>query len=400
MKHLLILMLRPVHYVLQIIIPVRQRRVFYYSKPDFTDNSYFVFRHLLLTRSNIEHVWLIVNAENETRIREEFTSLQQSVTTHGNRLRVVRTQTLSGYLLFLTSRYSFHSHGIYSVATWAFRREVINLWHGMPIKCIGRLNKRSPNPYPTFGTLHIATSHFFKYIIASAFSIHPNKVQVCGMPRCDALQPDAKSGQRDDLRQKLDIGPETRLLLWMPTYRVEHPQLDNTTAPHSFLNDTPEWVMQRLSQAAEKYGLRVLVKLHRLDPLNNAAIDQLPTGITLLRSDDWLKMNTQLYELIAASDALMSDLSSVLIDYLVTNRPMAATQFSQELYTRDLVFPMETLLRSQRISTLNDPAALEAFLQKTISREQTPATGNDISNQFYEHFAESGCETLARRLGL
>lgn len=390
-------LLRPIDRLLQLCIPVERRRMCYFGRPDYSDNAYFMYRHLLTTRESIEHVWLLLDMSLAPRIRREFESITRSRGITGHRLHIASKRSIRGYLMHLRSYCVFHTHGIYSISNAALRRHVVCLWHGMPIKCIGALNHITPNKNRTYGSVHLASSHFFRYVIASAFRVPPERVLLSGLPRCDALtHSQARSFDRRLICQRLGL-PESRpLLLWMPTYRSERKE-----GPlRSFLDDLPQGMIEQLSLACEEFGCSLLIKLHPKDLLNTAQRSLDFAGVTLLRSQDWLAHDIQLYDLIAASDGLVSDVSSVMLDYLVTEKPIAVLGFNAATYTRDLIFPVDLLLRSKRIQHLDTVPRMKSFVEQVAARRPVHVDNSDIIHSFSEPHGRMSAEIIAEHLGL
>lgn len=68
-------------------------------------------------------------------------------------------------------------------------------------------------------------------------------------------------------------------------------------------------------------------------------------------------MNIQLYELLAGSDALITDYSSVYFDYLLTNKPIGITIDDIENYRNTLGFAfenVESILVGEKICEFKD----------------------------------------------
>ena len=302
-----------------------------------------MYQHVLENRCGLEHIWLVENVELAEHIAAKH--MESDRGRARSKVSVYRKKSVRGYLAYLTCFCTFHTHGAYTFSRWVHKRHVVSLWHGMPIKCIGKLDASAPNGRPVFGTLHIATSTFFRYINSSAFDVPLDKVHVCGMPRCKALKKGFISDkQRTDIRDMLQISG-SKIVLWMPTFRVLAKSRVNVGFKRSFLDDVNESLLKEIDMIAEEYDCVVIVKLHPFDPLNYEEIGLGFKCIKLIKSEEWTKFRIQLYELVACSDALMSDISSILVDYLVTGRPMATLGFDEETYSRDLTFPIEMLLR-------------------------------------------------------
>jgi len=382
--------------VLQRLVPPVPSRIAYVSFPDYTDSAFYVFRHALRTRNGLEHVWLVRDASARRRIERDFAQAVAEVGTTGHTLRVEQRASLAGYWSFLRSRYVFHTHGAYRFRDTAWRRDVVCLWHGMPIKCVGLLNRITPNPYPTFGTMHLATSAFFRDIVAAAFAADTAVVKLCSLPRCDALlHESARQTPEMQVRERLAVAPDQRLVLWLPTYRAEGPQSQGSR-PRSFLDDVPSGTVEAMERAAAATGSVVLAKLHPRDPLNDHAPPWPFERLRLLRANAWTALDLQLYDLIAASDALISDVSSVLIDYSITRGPIGILGFDPATYTRELTFPFEKLTATGRFDLLGDARAVERFLQRV--RDGGPTDG--APTFLYDRFDLPGAEQVLREVHL
>lgn len=402
MRRSLIPLLRPFDRLLQLCLPVSPGRVSYLSRPDYCDNAFHMYRHLLTTRNDLEHVWSLMDLSLSERVQREFRELSAAAGTTGNSLRIVGRGSPQAYWLYLTSRSVFHTHGVYPISDRALRgRQNVCLWHGMPIKCIGRLNHRSPRLDPTFGTHHVASSHFFKYIIARAFGADANTVMVTGLPRCDSLTHAAAVGTpRAEVRRRLQVPEGKKLVLWLPTYRTEGIQAVRDDQVRSFFDDLQPWTVPALAEHSLAHDCVIVAKLHPRDPLNYYEVASPHPDMRLLKAKDWVAQGIQLYDLLAAADGLLSDVSSVLIDFLVTERPIGVVGFDHETYTRDLTFPIDVILDSRRFVHVDGPAAAKEFFRLVGSGQSCRAGASDVAHMLYESPPEMSAELIARQLGL
>ncbi len=402
--------LRVIDRLLQVVVPPRDDRVCFLSIPDHTDNAYYAYRHLVKTRTGLEIVWLVGDLGVADQIHREFSALVATRPDHGHRLRVEPRHSLRGYLVHLRSRWTFHSHGAYAFSRWAFRRDVVNLWHGMPIKAIGRLNTVSASRKQGFGSLHVATSAPYRYVIACAFGVPASRVVVSGLPRCDALRfADARSHTRDEVRDRLEIPHGRRLVLWMPTYRVQEDapfvhaasRLERRRgAQRSFLDDLPDWALPALADACAAHDCTLVIKPHPFDVVNHRPVDLGLDEVRFLTSPDFLATGLQLYDLLAATDGLVSDLSSVIIDYLVTGRPIGLIGFDPDTYDRDLVLPMELFSASRRLHALADPTDVDAFLRDVQEGRSFLDTTDELSALVHEDVDGPSAEHVLAEVGL
>lgn len=388
--------------VAQRVVPPRGDRIAWASTPDYIGNAFHLYRHMLTTRPGIEHVWLITDAAAKQRIERDLEAFAPQVAPD-TRVRVIRRHSPAGYWHRLRCRVIFHTHGLFPMDT-AHRREVVSLWHGMPIKCVGDLNTITPDPHPTFGSMHVATSHMFRYVIAAAFRSAPDRVLITGLPRCDVLtHPHPLAPAPASIRESLGVVADERLVVWLPTYRT--PGNMRNAKPgiagfQTFLDDLTDEQWTRIDELAEEHRCRIVMKLHPDDPLNGVDYDPGLSRIRLMRSAEWLETGIELYDMLGSTDGLISDVSSVLIDYLATDRPLGIIGFDPDTYTRDVVFPVSALLGSTRIHDLAAPGAVEDFFARVSDRSGTTEVRDDLSPWLYDVDPGTGCETVLEAVDL
>lgn len=387
---------------LQRLVRPRDDQISWVSDPDYIGNAFHLYRHVLTTRPGLRHVWLVRDPAVRTRVEADLAAFAGSIPT-GSRVQVVRRHSARGYWRRLRSRWTFHTHGLWPTAS-AHRRHVVSLWHGMPIKCIGALNTISPNPHPTFGSLHLATSPLFRYVMAAAFEVPVDGVLVAGLPRCDVLvRPHPLAPPCEAIRGALGLPEGDRLVVWLPTYRT--PGHRRGAQPglagfRTFLDDLDSEQWSWVEQQAAANETTVVIKLHPHDPLNEVDHDPGLDHVRLVRSATWLATGIELYDLLAISDGLLSDVSSVLIDYLATDRPLGIIGFDEAAYTRDVVFPTHPLLASRRIHDLSTPAGVEAFFTRVRHGPAVGAAEDDLSPWLHDVPSGTGCETVLAAVDL
>lgn len=389
-------LLRMLDVVAQRIVPVRHDRICYSSMPDYTDNAYWVFRYLLDMREGLEHVWLLRDPGVADRIRADFAAA--GAEERGHRLVVV-PWTMRSYPQFLRARVNFHTHGVYGFSRPGGRRISVCLWHGMPVKAIRRLHQGDHDLFPVHGTVHLATSSFFRYIIAGVFDAHPSDVLVSGLPRTDVLKGFVAPGHdRQAIADALGLDPDRRWVLWMPTHRSE-PARGRQPA-RTFLEATDRSLIDALDGACERLGAQVIVKLHPFDLLNDDPVELEQPNLSLLTSAQWQATGIQLYDLVAASDALLTDVSSVLIDYLHTGNPVGVLGYDPAAYTRDTLFDPELLLRCRAVHALATPDDVDRFVAGMWESGGEPSDTADLAVVFNEDHQIASTAHVVDAVGL
>ena len=228
----------------------------------------------------------------------------------GRKTSRVTKNSVAGWLWFCFARYVFFTHPCF---TRNFPPNVVsvNVWHGMPIKKIGWLIENDPG---TSARFTLSTSPFWAEIMERAMRPQ-GKVLSSGLPRNDRL-----FSARHEVSTKLGLPEDRRLLAWLPTYRKSVrglPRTDGTETGNVF--EMPDVDPEELNAFLKSRNTVLLVKPHPM-----AAFDGEKTWSNLLIVDDaWMRARSlSLYEFLGATDLLISDISSVVIDYLLLDRPI------------------------------------------------------------------------------
>ena len=228
----------------------------------------------------------------------------------GRKTRRVKKNSPAGVIWFCLARYVLFTHPCF---TRKFPPDVmsVNVWHGMPIKRIGWLLEGDAGISSRYA---LATSPFWGEILQRAMSPFGGVLPI-GLPRNDRLFSD-----RVKVLDKLGLPVGCRLLAWLPTYRRSVrglPRTDGVASNNVF--EMPDVDPEALNAYLASHNAYLLVKPHPM-----AAFDTSGSWSHLRIVDDaWLRERSlSLYECLGAADLLISDISSVVIDYLLLDRPV------------------------------------------------------------------------------
>jgi CDP-glycerol glycerophosphotransferase (TagB/SpsB family) len=299
------------------LVPKTSGRIVVHSIPDWEDGL------------------LALVAELRRRGREPFVLIQQSSDCPDPTLSdmsAVRKNSWRGRWLYLTAEYLITTHQVYRPHPVLRGQVAINIWHGEGTKPVGRFDGQAAVPC-TWATSMSILGKSFK---CAELGVAPSEVLVVGAPRNDRmLGADAAT-----VRRRLGADAATqRLLLWLPTYRSSavtgRTDGDAGGGPLVFsdadLRRLDGWLVDR--------GIKILAKLHP----QAAAQASLPALQAIKQIDEqWLhSREVTLYQLLQAADGLLTDVSSVWVDFLLTGRPVVFAFPDYEAYRRTRGFLLE-----------------------------------------------------------
>ena len=256
--------------------------------------------------------------------------------------QVIKKQTLKGLYWFFSSKIIFYTHGCFNTPFLIPNQIIINLWHGMPIKKVGNYQQQVEKNFVKFNYATV-TSEYYQQIMSKVFSVPPEKILITGLPRNEPLlqKPSSTINQRLNLTDK-------KLLVWLPTYRTIDKQFDNQTFDGDItdnLFNIPDLDIENFDYYLESHNIVCLLKIHPMTPaslLGNLKHKKLK-AIKIINDQYLHKINITLHELLARSDALITDVSSTYIDYLLTDKPIIIAFSDEDLYMkgRGTIYPFD-----------------------------------------------------------
>lgn len=228
------------------------------------------------------------------------------------RCRALPKRSLRGYWSFLTAELVVFTHGLYGNPRPAKGKTIVNVWHGEGPKRhvlkVGGGRAMVPSDY------FVGASEVFAGLEAAGTGAAD--VLLCGQPRLTQLGRDVPSAKLDEL----GIDPARPFVVWLPTYRqstgtgLVSGWADAEEPASGSLEDQFRSCLEQIVAA----GAQVVFKMHPLDVLRFSI-----PGAVEVTDTDLADHGIGLYELIGAADALVTDYSSVWVDYLQIDRPVA-----------------------------------------------------------------------------
>lgn len=271
--------------------------------------------------------------------------------------RVVPARSLAGLRAYWRARVVAHTHGVYGSRRTSSGKVFVNLWHGMPVKRLPPLSDVGRNQTD----LTVATSAVHAANLAATWGLAPEQVAVTGLPRNDVLVSRAQDPLPEVLRRLTGGRP---LVVWLPTYRrvAGDDEVDGVDVGHAsqFAGGSAEAVNAVLA----RLGAHAVLKPHPLAPRPDVAR---LSNLDVWSEDDLDASGLTLYQLLAHADVLISDHSSVWIDYLLTQRPVVFAVSDLEEYATSRGFYFDPVTDLFPGPLVTDLAELERALGEALA---------------------------------
>lgn len=292
----------------------RKNRIIFSSTRNlhYTFNSKPLFEYFLKYHKNFEVKFVI----NDNRKKQRLTKI------YGDYF--IETNSLSGIIYALSAKTWVVSSadlpvlGIFQ----KINRIVYHLGHGTPLKNIFLLDKskhilrRLYNKFLKFNFTYIlATSTEFVTIMANIFNISKKSIIVLGQPRNDLLW----NVSKDKVNKIFKLNGKN--ILYAPTWR----EGDKVK-----LFPFADFNLNTFEQFLEINRINIFIRLHH--HFENYSDIKLFNSrrITLLSS---LKVN-DIMEILSEFDMVITDYSSIFIDFLLTEKPVMFIPYDLEQYEK------------------------------------------------------------------
>lgn len=311
-------------FILDCIIPKDNTRVYFLSSFMYPDNIEAVAREFL-RHDDVKKYTIYFDS-----IKGEIKSSKNIIT--------VSHMSVKGIWAFLRSKYVFCDVGIYGIDRPVKDQIVINTWHGTSLKKIGYYLEPKKKRFRAKATYVVGYSPFFKEVLSNAFGVSKDNVIVSGEPRNDFM-----FDNNIKILEQLNVerSDYDKIIIWMPTYRHNTVTKAVEGANYDFgiplLNKKN---IDELNECCRDRNILLMIKWHGMqivDDIKNREFSH----IRFITSEDIQATGMPLYYLVACCDALITDYSSIYVNYLVLNRPICFAYDDMKQYIEKRGFMFE-----------------------------------------------------------
>lgn len=332
-------------------LPLKNRIVFE-SNPEFSCNALPVFEEMVRRgiRDKYEIYWLV---EDKDKYEHDNSGNKYlNYVEHGFEELKKKYILATSKALIFTNRFQVKHKD---------EQLVINLMHGSPVK-------RTPDYCENDTCDYVITeSSFFNEVISEGSNVPINKMVSLGFPRTDIL------GRKHESKEKLGV-TNKRIIVWMPTFR-KNKNSDMMYGAETKLGvpllETAQ-AFKDLNQELVDNNVELIIKLHPVE--DTSGMELLSYSNIMFISDKALKdLGLSAYKLLADSDALLTDYSSVYYDYLLVDKPIGLVTDNLDEFTEKIGFyygDFKSFIKGTYIETLDEFISFIRDIGKGIDRDK------------------------------
>ncbi len=308
-----------------LLMPVQRNKVLvssYYGR-GYGDNPKYIIDALLHRDQNLRILWLTKNEAEEKDLPDGVEAVPAN-----SFAALYHMATAKIWIDNCRRHYAFKKKNQFYIQTW----------HGFALKRIeedvkenlGRLYVYIAKRDSAAIDVIISEAAFMTNIYRNSFW-YDGKILQWGSPRNDILLDEKKRyACRDRVLNFYNIAPTTKILLYAPTFRADE-SLEPYSVDYTAVKKACE---QRFGEE-----FTVLVRLHPNIARRCAELNLQEQGV--ISATDYPDMQ----ELLAASDVVISDYSSLMFDFALSQKPcfQFATDIEEYKQDRNFYFQLDHL---------------------------------------------------------
>lgn len=311
---------------------------------------------------------------NDPSIKKIVLTRSRRIEVAGENVVVAPIKSLEGQQHLLRSGQIFVKHGPVvnlPIAVDPLTHNVINVWHGIPLKRFGlasaritRANRESMISNHSGSRAIITSSHMDRLAMSAAFfpASYPD-LWPTGLPRNDFIVRDEDKLPADLLASLDRLRDEVagrRLIMFLPTFRDGQGE-----SQYQFSQAELTW----LGSWLERHDAVLGVREHMADSARTYSSALGPLGAIDLSAQRYPDLEV----LYRAADGLISDYSSCLVDFMMTGKPVISFAYDYERYNtseRGLFYELDRVLPGPVCRSFDElAAALDAVFDDRTSEQ-------------------------------
>lgn len=356
------------------------------SLPDFSDNTRAVFDEMI-KRGLHERYRLIWTTHQTVPLPAELSSIDN-----------VKAVQMDSFLYKYYYSYFAKALLVGNFFMQRRRREQYYMYlaHGAAYKAIK--DKRYSVPKDCYGCDFCTLSEWLGVYDVRNLNVDESKVNICdfGYARNDALRTSTV-----DLHRIFSDRQFEKLMYWLPTFRQKEASNGSKKTNYSstaipFLDNRES--AEAINRAAQENETLLVVKPHPAQDMS--AVTQLQLSNIVFIDNRFLEEHAITnYDLLGASDALLSDYSSVYYDYLLCDKPIGLCWEDFEEYSQNEGFYDDPMVITRGGEKLWKPEDLCRFIADVRNgKDALQSVRQEQAKQIHSHLDCHAAKRIVDRI--
>lgn len=291
-----------------------------------------------------------------------------------NKVTYVNNKCSYAQYLKITADYIIDAGSINGFTKFSNSQKRISVWHGIPyknmfVKLDSKYYKQALE-YDYGIDLMISPSKFYTKKFLRESMLYEGNVLETAVSRTDSLF--LSKEKKNKIKEEIGVPKDKKILLYAPTFREEG-TFKLPFNPSELIKKLPsdDWI--------------IVTKLHYLNTLENSN--------NVIDATNYPIVNN----LLAISDALITDYSSLFFDYSILQKPTIFYQYDKEQYEENRGFMFELTDYVDEKYIVQNEDELYNLVEKI---DKIKSNLEKIRKEFYPHQKKDSTKQLVEKLNL
>lgn len=376
------------------ILPMQENLIVLESQGDMSDNSWALYEYMkdngYLKQYHV--IWLVddlTEAQKNHWLNTEFIEKNTDCKPDAQWTKALAT-----------CKWFIYDH-CDVIAPFVKRPEqqVIYLSHGCGYKAA---KGGDPTVNPTRNDMITVTGPLAADYMSAFYSEPIEKMQITGYPRLDYFFKD-NSQIVNVVNERWRFNDYDKVIYWMPTFRqsvakeLSEDYLNSQTGLPIFETEDS---LKQFSDYLKKHNLLLVFKLHHLQA-NLPVFQKQFDNILIVHDEDLRDMGIQLYQFIPLADAMISDYSSITVDYLLLDRPMIFTLDDYDQYDKSRgLYPKNAIDYMKGYHVYNQKELQDSLTEIVSGIDKYKDERHAIMSDYHTYVDGNSSERVLKQIGI
>lgn len=286
---------------------MKKLNITFCSYPDYSSHTKALYLYMSKKyKEEMNLVWIVNKEDSYKRLKSK-------------KIKVVLFGTNEFQEYIQKTDIFFTTHG--NLIEYKTKKSIyIDLWHGIGVKTSGYLINNIKeedinwiNNFRSKVDFMVVPTEFWKIIFSSLFQIDPQRILPLGYPKFDIQQ---KSKGKENLQKiiKEDINKYKKIIYYMPTFSKRKDRDSEIKVDYNTIFNLKEENIKILNDTLKSNNILLCIKRH---PSEDDLYKKEDTdNIKNITNDMLEENNIDIDQIINAADILISDYSSLIIEFL------------------------------------------------------------------------------------
>ena len=374
---------------LQRFTRIDEKSIVFESIPDYSDNARALSEYLEAKGDcrNYRICWIVMDVDKcrKAHPSDRVVFLPRfSSTLHEFPLKSIKA--------YMSAQYVMATHEFSILKKYSRKgQKYIRLWHG----CGYKDNEHRMTDGDKLFDLALVPGNIFVKTKSYFWNAPEDAFLAAGLPRYYWLMDKNNAAYALPAKRMLERFGDgnKKIIMWMPTFRNSKSgdKPESIIKQFPLLNTREEWA--RADCFCQENNIVILLKLHPFQKKYDIPFENM-NNIREVTNDDFDDAGIPMYVFLAHTDGLITDYSSVAIDYLLLDRPIAFALDDYEQYksSRGFVFdnPLK-LMPGHHLYTIHD---MQVFIEDVSKGNDPYKADRDAVMPQVHNRCDNYCENI------